>query len=285
MEDKRLYSPSYVKEILNRFGFKFSKSLGQNFLIDGNIVRKIVEESNITKDDNVLEIGPGMGTLTEELALKAKKVVAIEIDKTLLPVLDYTLKNYDNVSVVHGDVLELKLEELLKKHFGAEPVKVVANLPYYVTTPIIAKLIEDELNLTSITVMVQKEVAERMASTEGGKDYGSLSVFVNFYTEPEIVVRAPKTVFMPAPKIDSAVIRLKIKKDIPEIDKDKFFTIVKASFSKRRKTLLNCLSSFGLPMEKAYIKQTLESIGIDPGIRGEELSIEEFMKISEALEF
>lgn len=285
MEDKRLYSPSYVKEILNRFGFKFSKSLGQNFLIDGNIVRKIVEESNITKEDNVLEIGPGMGTLTEELALKAKKVVAIEIDKTLLPVLDYTLKNYDNVSVVHGDVLELNLEELLRSNFGEEPVKVVANLPYYVTTPIIAKLIEDELNLASITVMVQKEVAERMASTEGGKDYGSLSVFVNFYTEPEIVVRAPKTVFMPAPKIDSAVIRLKIKKDIPEIDKDKFFTIVKASFSKRRKTLLNCLSSFGLPMEKDYIRQTLESIGIDPGIRGEELSIEEFMKISEALEF
>ncbi|MDU5081351.1 16S rRNA (adenine(1518)-N(6)/adenine(1519)-N(6))-dimethyltransferase [Tissierella sp. P1] len=283
MEDKRLYSPKYVKEILERYGFKFSKSLGQNFLIDGNIVRKIVDEGDITSEDYIIEIGPGMGTLTEELALRAKKVVAIEIDDTLLPILDETLGKYDNVEVIHGDVLKIDIEKLIEENLSGGPVKVVANLPYYVTTPIIAKLIEDNLNLESIIVMVQKEVAERMEAGPGGKEYGSLSVFVNFYSKPEIVVKVPKTVFMPQPKIDSAVIKLEIKKELPDVDKDKFFKIVKAAFSKRRKTILNSLSTYGFNIEKETIKEALEKLNINVDTRAENLSVEDFIKISKTL--
>lgn len=283
MEDKRLYSPKYVKEILERYGFKFSKSLGQNFLIDGNIVRKIVDEGDITPEDYIIEIGPGMGTLTEELALRAKKVIAIEIDDTLLPILDETLGKYDNVQVIHGDVLKIDIEKLIEENLSGGPVKVVANLPYYVTTPIIAKLIEDNLNLESIIVMVQKEVAERMEAGPGGKEYGSLSVFVNFYSKPEIVVKVPKTVFMPQPKIDSAVIKLEIKKELPDVDKDKFFKIVKAAFSKRRKTILNSLSTYGFNIEKETIKEALEKLNINVDTRAENLSVEDFIKISKTL--
>lgn len=283
MEDKRLYSPKYVKEILSSYGFEFSKSLGQNFLIDGNIVKKIVSEGNITKEDYVLEIGPGMGTLTEELALRAKKVVAVELDRTLLPILDKTLKNYDNIEIVHGDILKVDIEKLIEEKFEGKSVKVVANLPYYVTTPIIAKLLEDNLNLESVIVMVQKEVAERMAANPGGKEYGSLSVFVNFYTRPEIVVKVPKTVFMPQPKIDSAVIKLTLRKDLPDIDKKQFFKVVKAAFSKRRKTILNSLSSYGFNVDKETIKQTLESSNIKLEERAENLSIEDFINISKTL--
>ncbi len=283
MEDKRLYSPKYIKEVLGRHGFKFSKSLGQNFLIDGNIVRKIVDEGNIKKDDYVLEIGPGMGTLTEELALRAKKVVAVEIDSTLLPILDETLHKYNNVEIIHGDVLKIDVEKLIHEKLDGGPVKVVANLPYYVTTPIIAKLIEDNLNLESIIVMVQKEVAERMEAGPGGKEYGSLSVFVNFYSKPEIVVKVPKTVFMPQPKIDSAVIKLTINKELPDVDKDKFFKIVKAAFSKRRKTILNSLSTYGFNIEKETIKEALEKLNISPETRAENLSVEDFIKISKTL--
>ncbi|NLK44979.1 MAG: 16S rRNA (adenine(1518)-N(6)/adenine(1519)-N(6))-dimethyltransferase RsmA [Tissierellia bacterium] len=283
MENKRLYSPKYIKEILSKYGFKFSKSLGQNFLIDGNIVRKIVEKAKITKEDCVLEIGPGMGTLTEELALSAKKVLAIELDKNLLPILDETLEDYENVEIVHGDVLKVDLEKLIEEKLDNKPVKVVANLPYYVTTPIITKLLESNLSIDSIIVMVQKEVAERMEAKPGGKDYGSLSVFVNFYSIPEIIINVPKTVFMPQPKIDSAVIKLNIKKDLPDIDKDKFFKIVKAAFSKRRKTLLNALSSYGFSIDKEVIKETLEQLNIKPEIRAENLSIEDFIKISKSL--
>lgn len=283
MENKRLYSPSYVKEVLSRHGFKFSKSLGQNFLIDGNIVRKIVSESNITDKDYILEIGPGMGTLTEELALRAKKVVAIELDSSLLPILEETLGKYNNVEIIHGDVLKIDLEKLIQEKLNNGPVKVVANLPYYVTTPIIGKLIEDNLNLDSITVMVQKEVAERMAASPGGKEYGSLSIFVNFYSNPEIVVKVPKTVFMPQPKIDSAVIRLTLKKDLPDIDQDKFFKVVKAGFSKRRKTIINALSSYGFNIEKETIRESLEQSNINPEERAEKLSVEDFIKISKSL--
>ena len=283
MEDKRLYSPSRLKEVLERHGFKFSKALGQNFLIDGNIVRKIVSESNITKDDYVLEIGPGMGTLTEELALRAKKVIAVELDKNLLPILDETLANYDNIEIIHGDILDIDIEKLIEEKCEGRPIKVVANLPYYVTTPIIGKLIESDLKLESITVMVQKEVADRMASGPGSKVYGSLSVFVNFYTNPEIVVKVPKTVFIPQPKIDSSVIKLNLKKDLPDIDRDKLFKVVKAGFSKRRKTILNALSSYGFDIEKDDIRQVLESLDISPSERAENLSPEEFIKISKAL--
>ncbi|MBU5255481.1 16S rRNA (adenine(1518)-N(6)/adenine(1519)-N(6))-dimethyltransferase RsmA [Tissierella praeacuta] len=283
MEDKRLYSPKYIKEILERHGFKFSKSLGQNFLIDGNIVRKIVENGNITSEDYVIEIGPGMGTLTEELALKAKKVLAIEIDNTLIPILEETIGKYNNVEIIHGDILKIDLQKIIEERLDGGPVKVVANLPYYVTTPIIAKLIEDNLNLESIIVMVQKEVAERMAAGSGGKEYGSLSVFVNFYSKPEIVLKVPKTVFMPQPKIDSAVIKLTINKELPEVDKEKFFKIVKAAFSKRRKTILNSLSTYGFNIEKGTIKEVLESLDISLDARAENLSVEDFIKISKTL--
>ena len=248
--ENRLYSAKYLKQIIEEHRFKFSKSLGQNFLIDGNIVKKIVRDAGITKDDSILEVGPGIGTLTEELSLNAKKVVAVEIDKNLLPILDMTLKEYENVEIVHGDILDIDIKQLIDEKMEGGPVKVVANLPYYVTTPIIARFLEEDLNVESLTIMVQKEVAQRMVSKEGSKVYGSLSVFVNFYSEPEILLNVPKSVFMPSPKIDSAVIRLNMKKDLPEVDKDQFFKVVKASFSKRRKTILNALSSYGFDLTK-----------------------------------
>jgi len=283
MADKRLYSPAYIKELLDRYGFRFSKALGQNFLIDGNIVRKIVSEANITKEDYVLEIGPGMGTLTEELALKAKKVVAVELDRSLLPVLDETLKDYDNVEIVHGDILEIDIKKIVEEKLSGGPIKVVANLPYYVTTPIIAKLLEEEINLTSIIVMVQKEVAERMSAKPGSKAYGSLTVFVNYYSNPSIIVKVPKTVFMPQPKIDSAVIKLDKRSEFPDVDKEKLFKLVKAAFSKRRKTILNALSTYGFNVEKDIFREALESCGIKAEERAENISVEDFSKLSKIL--
>lgn len=283
MEDKRLYSPKQIKRVLDKYGFTFSKSLGQNFLIDGNIVRKIVEEANITKETYVLEIGPGMGTLTEELAINAKKVIAVELDRKLLPILDETLDDYDNVEVVYGDILKIDVRQLIDEKLSGGPIKVVANLPYYVTTPIIGKLLEDGLNISSINVMVQKEVAERMIATPGSKSYGSLSVFVNFYTNPQIVVKVPNTVFMPKPKIDSAVIKLEIKDNLPDIDREKFFKVVKAAFSKRRKTIINALSTYGFDVEKDIIRDALEKSGIKQEERAENISVEDFIKLSTIL--
>lgn len=283
MEDKRLYSPAYIKQILSMHGFNFSKSLGQNFLIDGNIVRKIVEKADISKDDCVLEIGPGFGTLTEELSLRAKKVVSVEIDRKLIPILEHTLERYENIEIIHNDILKIDIKKLINEKLDGGPVKVVANLPYYVTTPIIGKLIEEDLNIESVVVMVQKEVASRMVATPGSKAYGSLSVFIDFYTNPKIVVNVPNTVFMPKPKIDSSVIKLNIKRELPDIDKEKLFMVVKASFSKRRKTILNALSTYGFEIEKDDIKNTLELCNINPGERAENLSTEEFIKISKCL--
>lgn len=283
MMDKRLYSPKYVREILNKYKFKFSKSLGQNFLIDGNIVRNIVEAGDITKEDNVLEIGPGIGTLTEELSLKAKKVVAVELDYSLLPILDETLRNYDNVEIVHGDILKVDIDKLIDEKLEGGPIKVVANLPYYVTTPIIAKLIEEDYNIESIIVMIQKEVADRIVAGSGSKQYGSLSVFTNFYTIPEIMIRVPKTVFMPQPKVDSAVIKLILKKELPDIDRQLFFKVVRSAFGKRRKTILNSLSSGELELDKEVIKNTLEKLDIPLEMRAENLNIEDFINISKTL--
>lgn len=283
MENNRLYSPKYVKEIIDRYGFKFSKSLGQNFLIDGNIVRNIVKGANITKEDYVLEIGPGIGTLTEELALNAKKVVSVELDQTLLPVLADTLKNYDNVEIVHGDILKIDVKKIIDEKLAGGPVKVVANLPYYVTTPILGMLLEKSLNIDSITVMIQKEVADRMVAAHGSKTYGSLSVFVNYYSHPEIILKAPKTVFMPQPKIDSSVIKLNIKKELPDVDSEQLFKVVKAAFSKRRKTVLNALSSYGFDLDKEFIKKSLEEIQINPETRAENLALEDFINISKIL--
>ncbi|CCQ93252.1 dimethyladenosine 16S ribosomal RNA transferase [[Clostridium] ultunense Esp] len=283
MKDKRLYSPKYIREILDKYGFEFSKSLGQNFLIDGNIVRKIGQEGNITKEDYVLEIGPGIGTLTEELALNAKKVVAVELDKSLLPILDETLRDYPNIEIIHGDILRVDINRLIEEKMAGGPIKVVANLPYYVTTPIIAKLIEEDLNIESIIIMIQKEVAHRIVASPGSKQYGSLSVFVKFYTQPEILIPVPKTVFMPQPKVDSAVIRLNIKRDLPEIDREIFFQVVKAAFSKRRKTILNSLSSNSWGLDKEEIKEVLKGANIPLQERAENLKIEDFIKISKTL--
>lgn len=283
MTDRRLYSPKYVREILNRYGFKFSKSLGQNFLIDGNIVRKISQVGDITEEDYVLEIGPGIGTLTEELALNAKKVVAVELDKALLPILDETLNDYNNVEIVQGDILETDIHRLIVEKLEGGPIKVVANLPYYVTTPIIARLIEEDLNIESIIVMVQKEVADRMVASPSNKQYGSLSVFVNFYTYPEILIAVPKTVFMPQPKVGSAVIELRLKKVLPEIDRELFFKVVRAAFGKRRKTILNSLSYSELGLEKEIIREVLEKSSIPLEERAENLKIEDFVKISKTL--
>ena len=283
MDNKRLYSPSQVREVLDRYGFTFSKGLGQNFLIDGNIVRKIVRSADIGKDDYVLEIGPGMGTLTEELALNAKKVIALEIDERLRPVLAETLDPYDNVEVVYGDVLKLPLREIIEEKCGGQPVKVVANLPYYVTTPIIGRLIEENLPLKSISVMVQKEVADRMVAKPHTKDYGSLTLFVGFYTEPQIMMKVPKTVFMPQPKIDSSVIRLNVKKDLPDTNRDSYFKLVRAAFSKRRKTLINALSTYGLEADKEEIREALRRAGIEETIRGEDLHMDDYIRLAREL--
>jgi 16S rRNA (adenine1518-N6/adenine1519-N6)-dimethyltransferase len=283
MENKRLYSPSQVREVLDRHGFTFSKGLGQNFLIDGNIVRKIVSSAGITRDDYVLEIGPGMGTLTEELALNAKKVIAIEIDERLRPVLAETLEPYDNVEVVYGDVLKLPLREIIEDKCQGQPVKVVANLPYYVTTPIIGRLIEEELPFISISVMVQKEVADRMVARPHTKDYGSLTLFVGFYTEPQIMMKVPKTVFMPQPKIDSSVIRLNVRKELPDTNRDSYFKLVRAAFSKRRKTLINALSTYGLEADKEELREALKRAGIEETVRGEDLEMDDYIRLAREL--
>lgn len=274
----RLYKPSKLSEILSKYGFRFTKSLGQNFLIDGNIVRKIADAAEISEDDNILEIGPGVGTMTEELALRAKKVLAVEIDEKLRDLHKETL-NIENVKVIYGDFLELDLEKIAEEEFGDEGFKVVANLPYYVTTPIIEKLLLSKVNLVSITVMVQKEVAKRLAAQPGNKDYGSLSVFINYYTDCKYKFQVPSSVFMPKPNVDSAVVNLKMK-EREDLDTDFLFKIVRAAFTTRRKTLLNSFSNSRLPYSKDDIKRALELSGIDEGRRAETLSLEEFIILS-----
>ncbi|WP_455257475.1 16S rRNA (adenine(1518)-N(6)/adenine(1519)-N(6))-dimethyltransferase RsmA [Peptoniphilus asaccharolyticus] len=270
---ERLYKPHRVVEILDKYGFKFSKSLGQNFLIDGNIVRKIVDVSEV-EGKNVLEIGPGLGTLTEELAMRAKKVLAIEIDKTLIPVHKETL-NFENVKVIYDDFLKLNLS-VLDEEFNGESFVVVSNLPYYVTTPILTRIIE-QTKAESITVMVQKEVARRFSAKPSTKDYGSLSIFVQFYSDVRYEFDVPSTVFMPKPRVDSGVVRFKLKDDLVEIDREKMFKIVKASFSKRRKTLINSLSTYGFDISKETIENVLKISNIDSKRRAETLTPEEFI--------
>ena len=287
-EIKDIATPIRTKQILEKYGFSFKKSLGQNFLIDTNILRNIVEFAGVTKETGAIEIGPGIGALTEQVAKRAGKVVAFEIDQRLLPILDETLAPYDNVQVIHQDILKADVKDVLEREFsGFKELKVVANLPYYVTTPIIMKLLTEQLPLTSITVMLQKEVADRMAAKPGTKDYGSLSIAVQYYTKAETVMIVPKTVFVPQPNIDSAVIRLTVRENPPVEVKDEtfFFEIVRASFAQRRKTILNNLTS-GLPAgkeKKAAIEQALAEANIDPRRRGETLSIEEFGLLSDKL--
>ncbi|KPB03482.1 16S rRNA (adenine(1518)-N(6)/adenine(1519)-N(6))-dimethyltransferase RsmA [Bacillus sp. CHD6a] len=285
---KDIATPKRTKEILDKYGFSFKKSLGQNFLIDTNILRNIVEYGEVSEKTAAIEIGPGIGALTEQVAKRAGKVFAFEIDQRLLPILEDTLSPYDNVTVIHKDILKADVTELIGEELKAfEEVRVVANLPYYVTTPIIMKLLQEGLPLKSITVMLQKEVAERMAAKPGSKEYGSLSIAVQYYTQAETVMIVPKTVFVPQPNVDSAVIRLVVREEPPVRvkDEDFFFEVVRASFGQRRKTILNNLTS-NLPDGKAKkqgIEAALATTSIDPKRRGETLSIEEFGALSDEL--
>ncbi|WP_280525717.1 16S rRNA (adenine(1518)-N(6)/adenine(1519)-N(6))-dimethyltransferase RsmA [Paenibacillus glycanilyticus] len=278
-------TPKRTKEIIAKYGFSFKKSLGQNFLIDQNILHKIVNAAGLDKTKGALEIGPGIGALTQHLAAAAGTVTAIEIDNRLIPILGDILAGEEHVKVVHGDVLKLDLKKLFEERFAdVTGVSVVANLPYYVTTPILMKLLEERLPLENIVVMIQKEVAERMAAKPGGKEYGSLSVAVQYYCEPQLVCIVPHTVFIPQPNVDSAVIKLAVREKPPVDVEDEahFFRIVQASFAQRRKTLANNLTAFVGKERREEMTQLLIGCEIDPGRRGETLSLDEFARISRA---
>lgn len=284
---EEISTPRRTKEIIQRHGFSFKKSLGQNFLIDQNILYKIVEAAGLDKDKGALEIGPGIGALTEKLAQTAGAVTAVEIDQRLIPILKEVLEPYPNVRVHHGDVLKVDLQELFRTHFdGVSKVSVVANLPYYVTTPILMKLLEEKLPLENIVVMIQKEVAVRMAASPGSKDYGSLSIAVQYYSEPKLVCTVPHTVFIPQPNVESAVIRLQVREKPPvEVDDEAhFFEVVQASFAQRRKTIANNLKSRFFPGEgRERLEHLLQEAEIEPSRRGETLSIEEYARLSRVL--
>ena len=286
--NKDIATPVRTRAILEKYGFSFKKSLGQNFLIDTNILKKIVSFADLTESSGAIEIGPGIGALTEQLARSSKKVVAFEIDQRLLPILQDTLSPYENVKVIHKDVLEADVQIVMQEEFkGIADIMVVANLPYYVTTPIIMKLLEEQLPIRGIVCMLQKEVADRISAKPGTKEYGSLSIAVQYYTEAETVMIVPKTVFVPQPNVDSAVIRL-TKREKPAVmvkDEDFFFQVTKASFAQRRKTLLNNLTS-QLPdgkQKKEEILAALSASEIDPVRRGETLSLEEFGRLADEL--
>lgn len=282
---KNVINPSSTKELLKQFNFRMTKSLGQNFLIDKNILDEIIAGSELTKEDYVLEIGPGMGSMTQKLCESAGKVVAVEIDKNLLPVLKVTLEEYDNITVINGDILKLNLKEVLQEHFGDRKVKVVANLPYYITTPIIMKLLEEKLDLQSITIMVQKEVGDRIKASPGGKEYGALSVAVQYYAKPSQVLLVPPHSFIPQPEVDSIVLKLDIlSKPAVEVESESlFFRVVKASFGQRRKTLLNALTAGNLGLTKEQFKELLSSVNVEENRRGETLSLQEFANIANKL--
>lgn len=283
--NRDLYMPSKTKEIISKYKFRFSKNLGQNFLIDGNIITKICEGAEITEQDGVIEVGPGIGTLTQHLSEYAKKVVAIELDTNLIPILEETLEGIDNVEVINNDILKVDIEKLIEDEFEGLDVKVVANLPYYITTPIIMKLLESRLNIKSISVMIQKEVAMRMIADPGGKDYGALSVAVQYYSDANIITNVPRNVFMPKPNVDSAVIKLDVYKKPPVevLDEKLMFKVVKSAFGQRRKTILNALSGGYLDLNKDTIKEVLETAEIDAQKRGEVLSIEDFAHIADVI--
>ncbi|MEK3732776.1 MULTISPECIES: 16S rRNA (adenine(1518)-N(6)/adenine(1519)-N(6))-dimethyltransferase RsmA [Paenibacillus] len=280
-------TPRRTKEIIQRHGFSFKKSLGQNFLIDQNILHKIVEAAELDETKGALEIGPGIGALTEKLAQTAGAVTAVEIDQRLIPILKEVLEPYGNVRVHHGDVLKVDLHELFRTDFADKAkVSVVANLPYYVTTPILMKLLEEKLPLENIVIMIQKEVAERMAASPGSKDYGSLSIAVQYYSVPKLVCTVPHTVFIPQPNVESAVIRLEVREEPPVSVPDEgfFFEVVQASFAQRRKTIANNLKSRFFPEKgRERLEQLLAEAEIEPSRRGETLSIEEYARLSRVL--
>lgn len=278
-----LAAPSAVRKLMERHGFHCRKSMGQNFLADANIVDKIISSAMLDKSDTVVEIGPGLGVITRAAAGRAGSVVSFELDRNLLPILKETLQGLDNVHVVAGDAMEVDIDKAVISCTGHKgPYKLIANLPYYITTPLIMHLIKSRFNISLFVIMVQQEVAERMAAPPGGKDYGALSVAVQFYTEVALLFRVPRTVFMPRPEVDSAVVRLAMRSkpavDVP--DEELFFRIVRGAFGQRRKTLLNALSSALDCLTRDNIKKILEGAGIDPGRRGETLSLAEFAQVT-----
>ena len=278
--------PSNTIEVLQKYHFNFQKKFGQNFLIDTHVLEKIMNAAQISKDDCVVEVGPGIGTMTQYLAERAGHVVAVEIDKALIPILSDTLSAYDNVEVINEDILKVDLNRLVQEKNGGRPIKVVANLPYYITTPIIMGLFESHVPVDSITVMVQKEVADRMQVGPGTKDYGALSLAVQYYAKPYIVANVPPNCFMPRPKVGSAVIRLERYEELPVKVKDEklMFRIIRASFNQRRKTLANGLkNSAELDYTKEEIEAAIEALGRGASIRGEALTLEEFAKLADFL--
>lgn len=273
-------------EIIEKYHFSFQKKFGQNFLVDSSILDRIIESAQITKEDCVLEIGPGIGTMTQRLAEEAGTVVAVEIDRNLLPVLEDTLSAYENVTVINADILKLDLNRIVEEHNGGRPVKVVANLPYYITTPIIMALFEKKVPLHSVTIMVQKEVADRMRVGPGTKDYGALSLAVQYYAKPEIVTKVPAGCFMPKPNVDSAVIRLtRYEKPPVEVEDETWlFAVIRASFNQRRKTLANGLANAGYPgIGRRQVEEVLSAMGLAAAVRGETLTLEQFAELSDRL--
>ena len=277
--------PANTMAVLKKYNFSFQKKYGQNFLIDTNILERIISESEITKDDCVLEIGPGIGTMTQYLAESAKRVVAVEIDRSLIPILEDTLYGYDNVTVINDDILKVDIKKLCDEYNDSRPIKVVANLPYYITTPIIMGLFESHVPLKSITIMVQKEVADRMQQKPGSKDYGALSLAVQYYAKPEIVAEVSPNCFIPKPNVSSAVIRLTRYENPPiEVDDEHFmFSLIRASFNQRRKTLANGLANGGLGLDRETVNSMLEKMGLSLTVRGEALTLEQFAKLSNLL--
>lgn len=273
-------------EVIKKYDFSFQKRYGQNFLIDEHVLDKIIDAADVTSDDGVIEIGPGIGTMTQRLCNRAGKVVAIEIDKELIPILSETLSEYDNVKVINADVMKVDLEQLVRDEFGGMRIKVVANLPYYITTPIVMGLLEKHIPVTSITIMVQKEVAERMQAGPGSKDYGALSLAVQYYADAYIAANVPPNCFMPRPKVGSSVIRLTLHDTIiDDINKEKLmFNLIRGAFNQRRKTLVNAVSNFsGLDFSKDEIVEALNKLGLSETIRGEALSLEQFADLAQAL--
>lgn len=283
---EKLSNPQKTIEVLQKYNFSFQKKFGQNFLIDPHVLDKIIAAAEITKDDFVLEIGPGIGTLTQYLAEAAREVVAVEIDSTLIPILEDTLSAYDNVSVINEDVLKVNLRKLAEERNGGKPIKVVANLPYYITTPIIMSLFESHVPLKSLTVMVQKEVALRMQAGPGTKDYGALSLAVQYYASPYLAANVPPNCFMPRPNVGSAVIRLTRFEETPVQVKDEklLFRLIRASFNQRRKTLQNGLvNSQELDFTKEQVAAAIATLGVSPSVRGEALTLEQFAALANAL--
>lgn len=281
-----LGNPKNTIEIIQKYEFMFQKKFGQNFLIDTHVLEKIISSAGVTKDDCVLEIGPGIGTMTQYLAENARQVVAVEIDKNLIPILGETLAGYDNVTVINEDILKVDIKEIAEKYNDGRPIKVVANLPYYITTPIIMGLFESGVPIDNITVMVQKEVADRMQEGPGSKDYGALSLAVQYYAEPEIVAIVPPNCFIPRPNVGSAVIRLTRHREMPVKvnDVEHMFRMIRASFNQRRKTLQNGLNnSPEIPYSKEKILAAIEQMGLPATVRGEALSLEQFAQLSDIL--